>query len=124
MQALPKGIGAEAVSNLRACSLPCGKERDAEIERLKAESARWFRYYSGLLEFVDPSVLVGYVQKAANEIAAERQQARLPEELAARLQEMIDHCWGMSAGKNQAPMERLLRDILAWHEQQGGRSDE
>lgn len=106
------------MSNLRACPLPCGKERDAEIERLKEESARWFRYYSGLLAFVDPSVLVGDVQKAANEIAAERQRARLPDSLILRAKNTIEVCsfedinFAGQLADEDMPLE-LLREFVA-----------
>jgi hypothetical protein len=48
--------------------------------------------------------------------------AGLPEELVGRLAEMLHACWPDEA-KHQAPMEELLRDILAWHEQQTGEKE-
>ena len=102
-------------------------ERDVEIERLKEESARWFRYCAGLLEFVDPSVLVGDVQKAANEIAAERQRARLPKELVERIRDRLDdiaiidrgttHWDGCEQDHPRCREAALLRDLLAAVEQ-------
>jgi uncharacterized small protein (DUF1192 family) len=48
-----------------------------------------------------------------------QERACLPESLAARLSEMLYACWP-DESKNQAPMERLLRDLLQWHEQRTG----
>jgi hypothetical protein len=53
-------------------------------------------------------------ERAWNE-ARRADLARLPEELASRLAEMLQACWPDRA-KHEAPMESLLRDILAWHE--------
>lgn len=100
----------------------------AEIERLRGEideqrklrnhfaeqAAHWNALYAAERQRADHAEaewrqVSGLLEEADKEYAAERQRARLPEDLADRLRSIVDFHGPKSTTK-------VLVDILAWHD--------
>lgn len=92
-------------------------ERDAEIEMLRAYKERNAGANRCACMFDENDNAVNECSHHASirrELAAERQRARLPEELVSRIKTASD--FDLNELRNGAVVPRLLKDILAWHE--------